>query len=248
MLTVELPEFRYHRLIAENLDTSTTMALKNNFDYSFVVCYGSISDPDYEITKKNACLFDLTKGLDYVFSKFNATSRNEVRRSEKISELSFYSNINDFNFDEYYYFHQKCEHDRNWYPVPPEELKNSLIFTATYNGMFISGMSCYEHGERIRVGRIYSSKRSMQSDILNNVVYGCASKRIVYEICKYAIQKNFKTLDLGGIDVIDPLKAGITKFKLSLGGDLVPVKIARWSNEKFRQQEHLIREKGWDLT
>lgn len=247
MLSVKLPFLSYHRVITDNVTPEYTKELKNE-DYSFVVAYGEFTDNEYQITPKYSCIINLDKTIDDVLSGFNPTSRNEVRRSEKIVELKFHSTINDFDFDEYYKFHESCEHDRGWFPVPPEELKQSLVFSATYNGFLIAGMSCYTHENKIRVGRIYSNKRSKQSDILTNLVYGVASKRIVFEICKYGILNNFKTLDLGGVDLNSNEKSGITKFKLSLGGEVVPVKLGRYFSNRFEDGESQIKANGWDLT
>lgn len=247
MLKVKLPYITYHRVLAENVTPEYTVTLKKD-DYSFIVSYGDFSDNDYQVTDKNSCMINLERDIEQVLAGFSPTSRNEVRRADKISELKFHSSLNDFDFDEYYKFHTSCEHDRDWFPVPPEELKQSLVFSATHNGLPIAGMSCYTHGNRIRVGRIYSNKRSKQSEILTNLVYGVASKRIVFEICKYGIANNFSTLDLGGVDLNTPEKSGITRFKLSLGGEVVPVKLARYTSSKFAEAEKQIKANGWDLT
>lgn len=248
MLSVNVEGMKYHRLLVNQASAEDTINLKRNFDYSFIVSYSHFTDPDYHCIDKNACIIDLNDGAEAAFSRFNATSRNEVRRSEKITELGFHFGYDVVGFDAYFEFHSNCEKDRNWFPVPPDELKNSLLFSASFNGMLIAGMSCYTHEQYIRVGRIYSNKRSKKSEILTNLVYGCASKRIVFEICKYAAANGFTQLDLGGVDLTDPSKSGISQFKLSLGSKVIPVKLARWSNSHFKLHEHLIRENGWDLT
>ncbi len=247
MLEVKLPYLSYHRLLADSIDKSTTSELKKD-DYSFIVCYGAFEDDEYETVNKNSCIIDLTKGIEEVFSKFSATSRNEVRRADKINLLKFHSSISAFNFDEFYAFHTQCEHDRGWFPIPPEELKNSVVFSASYDGQLIAGMSCYTHHNRMRIGRIFSNKRSNKNEAINNLVYGVASKRIVLELCKYGIENGYISLDMGGVDMSDSVKSGITQFKLSLGGDVVPVKLGRYKKETFEKAELLIKNNGWDLT
>ncbi len=248
MLEVSVKGLTYHRFLAKTVVPEDTLPLKNKFDYSFIVAYEHFTDPDYHCIDKNACVIDLSMGAEAAFANFNSTSRNEVRRSEKISELTFTTGYETFGFDTFFEFHKNCEHDRDWFPVPPDELKNSLLFSASFNGMLIAGMSCYTHENFIRVGRIFSNKRSKKSEVLTNLVYGCASKRIVYEICKYGAANGFSQLDLGGVDLNDPAKSGISQFKLSLGSKVIPVKLARWSNDHFKTNEHVIRDNGWDLT
>jgi hypothetical protein len=248
MLSVSLLGIKYHRMLVGDVNEATTSSLKENFDYSFIVAYGKFQDKEYELTNKNACLIDLNLGLEKIFGKFNSTSRNEVRRAEKIPELMFFKGYENSGFDNFYKFHSNCEKDRNWYPVPPEELRNSILFSTTFNGDLISGISCFSHEDRIRVGRIFSSKRSNSDKRINNFIYGCAVKRLVYNICEFSIKNHFTFLDLGGIDLNDPSKIGISRFKMSFGCDIVPVKIARWSNDKFRNIKYQIEANGWDLT
>jgi lipid II:glycine glycyltransferase (peptidoglycan interpeptide bridge formation enzyme) len=247
LLTVKIPNFTYHRVLATCVTNELTQELKK-VDYSFVVSYGEFLDNEYEIIHKHSCIINLARDIGEVLAAFNPTSRNEVRRADKINGLTFHHSLNDFNFDTYYAFYKSCERDRNWYPVPEEELRQSLVFSAAYNGTLIAGMSCYSHGDRIRVGRIYSNKRSMLSDSLTNLIYGVASKRIVFEICKYGIAQQFTALDLGGVDLNTTEKSGITKFKLSMGGEVIPVKIGRWCKTSYEQLQQEFLTQGLDLT
>ncbi len=247
MLTASVLGLRYCRLLTDHLTGEKGKQLAAEFDYSFTVCYGSCESPNFATLQKNACLIDLSHGAETAFSGFHATSRNEVRRSEKIENLRFQLGTGG-DFDTYFDFYKTCEQARAWFPVPEEELRQSVVFTAFFEENPISGMSAYTHEGYMRIGRIFSLKRSTQDERLNNLVYGCAAKRIVFELCQFAAAKGFHTLDLGGLDLHDPAKAGITKFKLSLGGKVVPVVIARFISARFREQESLIREAGYDIT
>lgn len=246
MLTVDLLGMRYHRIILESATPETTRSLKDGFDYSFIVAMNQFLDESYSVVDKKSCLIDLSRDIDSIISAFNSTSRNEYRRSERINGLRFHSSITAF--DEYYEFYAGCEKDRDWFPVPPSELAGSIVFSASYEGDLISGMSCYGHGNRLRVGRIYSNKRSKKSEILNNTLYGSAAKRIIVEICKYGIEHGYQSLDLGGVDLSAGAKSGITQFKLSFGGEIVGVKIGRYMSEAFRKQLDRIGSYGWDIT
>ncbi|MFZ6012423.1 MAG: hypothetical protein ACOYXT_18915 [Bacteroidota bacterium] len=246
MLTAEVLGLTYHRIILESATADVTQELKDRYDYSFVVSMGLFSDPDYEVLQKKSCMIDLTQDLDKIIGNFNSTSRNEYRRSERTEGLVFQTSYEDF--EKYYTFYAACENDRGWYPVPPDELKNSFVFSASYHQEFISGMSCYAHEKRLRVSRIYSLKRSNQSAALNNTLYGSAAKRIVVEICKFGIERGYHTLDLGGVDLSDQVKSGITQFKLSLGGEVADVKLGRYMKQGFKDALPEIKNKGWDIT
>lgn len=246
MLIAQVLGLKYHRSIKERVNSDVTYALKNEYDYSFIVCMGEFIDGDYEVVDKTSCIIDLGSGVDKIQSGFNATGRNELRRSERIDGLRFYGGCEEF--DSYYKFYAECEHARGWLPVPRDELRNSMLFTADYHGVPISGMSCYEEGKRLRIGRIYSTRRSKGCESLNNTVYGCAARRIVIEICKYGIEHGYETLDLGGIDLKDKNKSSIGQFKLSLGGRVADVKIGRHMKESFRTRMEEIKERGLDIT
>ena len=247
MLEASVIGLKYHRLLYDEHMEISIDVLPEQFDYSFIVAYSNFNHPRYQVIPKKSCMIDLSDGIESTFSKFHATTRNEIRRSDKIDGLKFVFGYQN-DFDTFYQFHKTCEEERGWYPTPPDEIRNSLLFAATYDGELISGISCYSNNSRIRVGRIFSRKRGKMSERLNNLVYGCAAKRIVFNICEYAINHGIQQLDLGGIDLVDPLKAGIAKFKLSFGSTEEPVLLARYASPLFLSKEQDIRAAGLDLT
>jgi hypothetical protein len=211
-----------------------------------VVCHGPFEDPAYDVVDKTSCVIDLAQGVEAIVASFNSTSRNEYRRALRAEELELSRGTDDL--EAFYEFYAACEHERAWRPAPPSEIEQSLLFSARFEGELISGMSCYGDGERLRVGRIFSSKRAKRSERLTNTVYGGASKAIVADICAFGIEHGCTSLDLGGIDAGDGAKSGITQFKLSLGGVPTPVRVGRWMNDAFRAALPEIERLGMDVT
>ncbi len=247
MLEVSYDTVSYVRLLSSSVSRDVTNSLKENFDYIFIVSYDELIDDDsFELLNKNACLFDASQSEDELVQKFNATGRNEYRRTYRTEGLEFHIGITDI--DTYYSFYTACEKARAWYPVPKVELQSCLIFTASYNGEFISGMSCYTGKDTIRVSRIYSNKRINTNPQITGTMYGGAAKRLVIEICKYAKNHGFKWVDLGGVDLSSNEKSGISEFKKSLGGHIIPVKIGRYMTPTFLQKQKEYLEKGIDIT
>jgi hypothetical protein len=247
MLDVKTNNFRFHRSLMKSVDSNLTESFKTDFDYSFIISYSDFFDNDYQVINKNALLIDLTKDIDIIFSKFSSTNRKQIRRSEKLEGLNFHIGIE--NFENFYEFYSECEHDRNWLPIPKEELIESKIIYATYNGIPISGMTSYIDGKYMRLGRIFSLKRSIIME-QPNLIYGAASKRIVYDFCKLAKEMGLISLDLGGIDLDTENKSGISEFKLSFGGELLPVKIGRYTKNGI-PYDSLVKDFklfGLDLT
>jgi hypothetical protein len=227
------------------VDENVTAPLKLDFDYSFIVSYGEFLDQEYDIQAKTSLLIDLSSDIDVIISKFNPTTRNEVRRFDKMPEMSFHSSVE--KTEELYSFYSTCERARNWFPIPISEFKSSLVFFICHNENPISGMSAYSHGEYIRIGRIFSLRRSTPIKQAN-LVFGVAGKRLVYEFCKYAKNEGFTYLDLGGVDLISETKSGISQFKLSFGGDLVPVQIGRFQKPAFSDKKMEFQSIGIDIT
>jgi hypothetical protein len=184
--------------------------------------------------------------MDRVFAGFNSTSRKHCRRADRIGSLQFHATHPDFAA--LYRFHSECERERGWFPVPESELRNSLVISATFDDEMISAMSCYRTGDRLRLGRIFSKRSSLAKSDLPAQITGIAAKKIVAKFCQYGSEEGCSTLDLGGIDVYDPAKQGITNFKRSFGGEIVPVTIGRYVSAAFEAKKGLIREIGLDVT
>ena len=128
MLEINYEGTTYSRLLSNSVTKNVTTALKENNDYSFIVSYdGIIEDDSYSLLDKNACLFDVSLSNEDIVKGFNATGRNEFRRTYRTPGLDFQFDTQDF--EQYYHFYTQCEHARNWFPVPPIELKNCLLFT-----------------------------------------------------------------------------------------------------------------------
>lgn len=247
MLEINYEGTKYSRLLSNSVTKNVTTALKETNDYSFIVSYdGIIEDDSYALLDKNACLFDVTLSNEDIVKGFNATGRNEFRRTYRTPGLDFQFGTQDF--EKYYHFYTQCEHARNWFPVPAIELKSCLLFTASFEGEYISGMSCYTGEDVVRVSRIYSTKRINTNLAINGTIFGGAAKRLVIEICEYARNNGFKYVDLGGVDLSGNEKSGISEFKLSLGGKIVPVKIGRFMKPTFIQTQKDILVKGFDIT
>ena len=249
MLQASVLGLKYHRVLAEKVDRDLTAPLKRDFDYSFVVSYGTFDDDDYEIVAKNSLLIDVSEGLDATFARYRSTSRNEINRTKRAPELSV--RFGTEPFDELYGFHAECERERGWYPVPEEELRASIVCSCSWDGKLVAGMSCYRSDTHLRVGRIFSRRRSGEWEKVHQEhrwLFSGASRRVVYELCGYCIENGLRFLDLGGIDVDDPSKAGISKFKQGFGGEIVPVRLGRHSTPAFDEAAPKIREMGLDLT
>ena len=246
MLSVELDDLKYCRQILESPNEKELSDIRSAFDYAFVVCYEPFSHPDFTTIEKKSAIISLKGDIDNVLASFHSTCRNEVRRTFRTPELSFRKITN--NWKEAYEFHKQCEIERKWMPVPETEFRNSLVWSAWYQGKMLAGMSCYTSDEVLRVGRIFSRRRSGEFKNIPSVLFSAASRRVVYELCDYGIRTGKNFIDLGGIDPDDPMKKGITKFKMYFGSKVKPVYLGRWENERFQRSKNDLIKRGLDIT
>jgi hypothetical protein len=246
MLKAEIIGLTYCRVLSKSATMDLLKSLTENFDYVFIVRYASWSSPLFNIIKKQSAVINLSSSLDEVFKNFHSTCRNEIRRSFKEAKLEFIDRIQDF--DEFYGFHKACEQERNWKPMPKSELVNSLSFAVKYNGIFMAGMTCYHEGDFMRIGRIFSKRRAKEFENLPGIVFSAASRRIIYEYCRWGIANKKTMLDLGGVDPNDETKKGITRFKMYFGSKLVDTYLGRFQSERLVQKKNNIDLLNIDIT
>ena len=177
---------------------------------------------------------------------YNSTCRNEVRRSFREEKLSV--EINPSSREELFEFHKKCEIQRGWIPLPPEELSASLVIVVRYGGELIAGMSAYWGEQVLRVGRIFSLRRSEKYQNVQPVIFSAASRRVVHELTRWAAEHSIKWLDLGGVDLKDEKKKGIAKFKMSFGSEIRSTYLGRYQGASFPILENYFTANKLDLT
>lgn len=245
MLTVNFFCWSYCQLLADSLEDQEVAKLKREFNYILAVIYGSTIPVGFRADVRQSSIINLRVGLDKVWEKFRHNTRNEIRRAEDNTRLSF---VNlDPNVDRIYAAYSDFERRRNWIPVPRQEIKNSFIFSAYYDHKVIAGITCFAHGDSMRVGKIFSVRHSEREKV-DRVVIGQATRKLVWEICKYAESLGYRFLDLGGVNFTDPIKVGISQFKQSFGGDVVPVYICRYGSKSFYLLRKLMRYFGKDIV
>lgn len=232
MLKVSISGISYHRSLRNGVDETFTMPLKKRYDYSFIVSYDGFSDSDYELVEKNTGLIYLNEDLETITKRFNSSTRKQIRRTLRNDNgLSIHHDISDFN--KFYDFYRTCENERSWFPVPKEELMGCKIIYACLNGVPIYGISCYLDNDIMRLGRIFSRRRSGAFGDIQSSIISSAARRIIYEYCSFGLENDYSTLDLGGVDLDTISKGGITQFKMSFGIEVKPVIIGRYRNAKF---------------
>lgn len=171
------------------------------------------------VRKKKTLNIHLAKPMDDVFRGFNDTARNEIRRAERMSELRF--TVNDNNWSDVYALYKTHRKARGLPLHPLSFLQNCLLFNAYWNEKLVSTVTCYDAYPFLRIQNIFSRIEHERADPRESRrVAGFAARRLVYEICKYGNAKGYQLLDMASVNLTDPAKKGITAFKSSFGGEV----------------------------
>lgn len=246
-MNIALELHNYGRFTGIDFSPKEILKLIENIDYGFFVSTNKLDDDlGMGSIEKTSAWLPIFEDSEKQISICSSTCRNEIRRSFKIEEFTI--EINTTPLDELFSFHSLCEKERSWFPVPPEELSASTIVCVRYQDELIAGMSAYYEKDFLRVGRIFSRRKSEKYQDIPQVVFSSASRRVVYELTRIAFEKGLKYLDLGGISTDDSSKSGITKFKMSFGSEMKSVFLGRYNGTKQGELFQLCTDKGFDLT
>jgi hypothetical protein len=91
----------------------------------------------------------------------------------------------------------------------------SLFAGAYWQEKLIASIICYDAKPILRVNAIVSIRKGGGEEGKH---VSFATRRLVFELIRYARDHGYTRLDLGGINMIDESKKGITAFKMSFGG------------------------------
>ncbi len=200
-------------------DSKIRDALRSN-KYSSVVgiTRTDLGFPEFLRWTKTTSIIDLSKPKEDIFSTFSDTTRNEVRRTEKNSDLSIVSD--DKNRDSVYTLYKKFEYSQGRVPFQESNMEACIIFSAYLNNEIISSIYVDKGDKDLRIRYIFS-KRLDTSDKEMYKTIGFASKRLIWQICLWGKERRFSFLDMATVNLTDKGKEGISSFKMSFGGELV---------------------------
>jgi len=200
--------------------------------------YGSVVALSYKILdlkdffrkEKNTSVIDLTQDIDTVFSKFSDTTRNEIRKTERNKELSFVQD--DSNYDNLYILYKDFEFYQKRVPINTEQFKVHTIFSAYYKDKPISAVSVTKSDKELRIRSIFSKRLKTDDKEIYKLISN-ASRRVIFEVCKWGKENGFESLDMASVNMDNPKTQSIAKFKMSFGGDTVTEYTYIYKSELF---------------
>ncbi|MDD5749178.1 MAG: hypothetical protein PHO91_00120 [Patescibacteria group bacterium] len=217
--------------------------LKNKYDYIAIITDREISDKkDFELRKKKTSIIDIFPDKDRIFKNFNDTTRNEVNRTYKNKDLSFFqTKFGENFFKDCYIVYKKHEISQGRLPDRIGNFKEFIFFGASFKGEVLACSAVYKAKSVLRI-KNFSSLRKNKSDKEIIKIISAASRRIIWEICLFASEHGFGGVDLAYVNLQDPAKAGIDRFKLGFGGRITDDYTYVYKNKKV-----IFLEKIWKI-
>jgi len=228
--------FKYVRLILADINFDEIEKLKKKYSYIFFYLYNKKIDLEgFSITEKKTPIIDLSQSLDGIFRKFKKNTRNEIRKTEKIARLEF-KNANN-GIGQSFRFYKKIKKKDGVCPDIKADFKGCKFFNAYLAGKLIVSISCYDNRRILRLKHIVSLRKEKDFD---SRIIGYATRRIIWEICKYGKGSNYKKIDLGGINFSEQGKGGVTQFKESFGAEIIDVYVYRYETRIFKLLKKIL--------
>jgi len=232
--------FNAARIVLED-DKINQYLDKKKYQKIVIITYKKMNlGEDFTVGHKLTPNIYLNQGLDNIFSKFNETTRNEVRRTFKNPDLKFMAN--DKNFNEIYELYKNFEYSQGRTPFNGRTMKNFLAFSAYHKKELVSVILCFDTFPYLRA-RSICSKRLETEDKEKYKIISNATRGLIYEICRYGIKHDYKLFDLGSMpaDLKNKKKAGIAAFKSSFGGKLEDEYTYTYKSKLYRLFEKLVK-------
>ena len=232
--------FNTVRIILED-DKISQYLDKKKYQKIVIISYKKLDlGKDFFIYHKLTPNIYLSQELDDIFSGFNETTRNEIRKTFKNLDLKFVAD--DKNFDKIYKLYREFEYTQKRVPFSKDAMKDYLVFSAYYIGELVSIILCFDSFPYLRA-RSICSQRLKVDDKEKYKVISNATRRLVYEICKYGKERGYKLFDLGSMpsDLQAKKKAGIAAFKGAFGGKLEDEYTYTYKSKLYRLLEKLAK-------
>ena len=211
--------FRTLRAVLDDAALARALREKKHAYITGLSYDGNLAEGDASITRKSKQTIVIESGAmsnEDVIASFRDTTRNEVRRSFTMPELSFV--LPDPNRIEILKLYSEFEETGARSARKASYFTQSLFAGAYWKGRLIASIICYDAKPTLRVNAIVSVRKDGGEE---SGQVSFATRRLVFELIKYVCDHGYTQLDLGGINTTDESKKGITAFKMSFGGKAV---------------------------
>ena len=221
------------RVLYQDEDLSQLLD-KERYDLITGISYADLGldKSGFKLRHKNLANISLDGTLDDVLNKFTRTTRQEVQQTYNIPDLIF--KIGDPETEKTYELYKKFEIAQGRKPWCRESFDGVINFSAYYKDELIASVPCYDLNPYLQVRAIFSKRlegtlrsdsslqgsrlsRAGQVDHALQKIVGKATRRLIYEICKYGKEMGHKFVSLGSVNYGTAQKSNVADFKMFFG-------------------------------
>lgn len=226
----------YARFLVNSADGIDFDRLEKDYAYISIYSYAPFKRPGWNVKIQQTPVIDLKKSEEEIFGQFRRDAKAGIKKSAETEGLKFAVPDTDAKIS--FKFYKTVKRQDGALPDIETEFKNCVYFNAYYKGRMLVTMSFYDNGHVLRSKHIASLRKESKE---HSRLAGAASRRLFWEIFKYAKRKGYEKVDLGGIVLDNEEKKGIADFKSSFGGEILDIYICRFEKPIFSKVRSLLK-------
>lgn len=204
---------------------------KNNYDLMTVISYVDLGleSMGFKLRHKKLANIYLDGTLEEILNRFTRTTRQEVQQTYDISDLVF--KIGDPDIETTYNLYRNFEKAQGRKPWGKETFSDTINFNAYYKGELVASVPCYDLNPYLQVRAIFSKRLNIEDKVLYKII-GKATRRLIFEICKYGKERGCEFVSLGSVNYGTAQKSNVADFKMffgpRLGDEYTYIYRSRW--------------------
>lgn len=240
---ISVAGMRYARILTESINNEEAEQLKCDYQHFEVYYFGSPTDlPGLQPRKQSTYAINLTQGPDRIFANFHDTTRNQIKKLSRNSDVTL--KLMDPDEAGSYELYADVKKADGANPDIREEFVNCIYANAYLRGSLFVTTTFYDNGIQLRLKHIASLRKAIGDD---RKFVAHATRAIIWKLCEWASMHGRTLLDLGGANLTDPAKAGIVEFKRSFGGDLIEISIYHYDTAAFAEYRKQLNASGVNI-
>lgn len=222
------------------LEDDRLPAMRDSGAYSSIIAvsYKKMDLPGFARTEKTTALVDLTRSEDDIFKSFNDTTRNEIRKTLKDDDISVAVAIPIA--EESYNLYSSFELTQGRLPVHRADLGGCIFFGTYREKELLSGIFVIQSRPYLRIRSIFSKRLHVEDKEMYKHISN-ATRRAIWEICRWGKQNSFQSLDMASVNLSNPKTVSIAKFKMSFGGNIITEYTYTYKTKAFALFESAAR-------
>jgi hypothetical protein len=217
MIFVNKKFFFKKALILLDDEALFNVAHKNPYAYVSAISYSEYKLSNWKRKEKDTALINLRIPEEEIFTGFNDTTRNEIRKTYSNDQLSI--SQNEADFVELYELYSSFERAQGRKPMEEKEARRYIPFAVKYGSEIIAGQFVYASRPWLRIRSIFSKRLEVPDKEMIKVISN-AGRRLMWEICRWGRMNKYESLDVASVNQSEPKSKNIALFKMSFGGKI----------------------------